>query len=119
MFNAESQQDHPDYDGADWHTFLDAVLADDFEIRRSAADKPLEGRDAFLDATRSAEPRTRSIVPGSVRTWESAALATVVCVIEVEGRTERFTNCRVFTSGGKYGWQCSWWQVTAAQAEPS
>ena len=90
MFNAEGQQDHPDYDGVDWQHFLNAVLADEFEIRRSAADKPLEGRDAFLEATRNAEPRARAIVPGSMRVWESASLAAVECVIEVEGRTEHF-----------------------------
>ena len=119
MFNAEGQQEHGDYGGLGWHEFLDAALADEFQIRRSAADKPLEGRDAFLESTRGANRQTRLIVPDSVRVWESASLAAVVCVVEMEGRAERFTNTRVFTSGGKYGWRCAWWQVTAAQAEPS
>jgi hypothetical protein len=35
----------------------------------------------------------------------------------LEGRPEQFTNTRVFSAGGKYGWRCDWWQVTAAQAD--
>jgi hypothetical protein len=119
MFSAESQQDDPDYGGADWDQFLADVLADGFAIRRSAVDRPLEGRAAFLETTRSANPQKRTIVAGSVRVWQSESVAAVVCVIEVEGRTEQFTNSRVFTVGGRYGWRCSWWQVTAAQAAAS
>jgi hypothetical protein len=118
LFHAESQQDHPDYAGLSWHEFLGEVLAPEFEIRRSAADKPVEQRRAFLDATSRAEPRARTIVPGSVRVWESDSVAAVACVVEMEGREERFTNTRIFRAGGRFGWRCEWWQVTAAMAPP-
>jgi hypothetical protein len=114
MFQAESQQDHPNFAGLSWHEFLGEVLAPEFEIRRSAADKPLEQREAFLDATRQAEPRARTVVPGLIRVWQSDSVAALTCVIEMEGREELFTNTRVFRAGGRFGWRCEWWQVTAA-----
>jgi hypothetical protein len=117
MFQAESQQDHPDYAGLSWHEFLGEVLAPEFKIRRSAADRPLEGRDDFLDATRNAQARTRTVVPGSVRIWKSASVAAIVCLIEMEGRNERFTNTRIFGAGGQYTWRCEWWQVTATEED--
>jgi len=116
MFQAESQKDHRDFAGLSWDEFLGEVLSPEFAIRRSAADKPLEQRDAFLDATRHAERRARTIVPGSVRVWESDSVAAVVCSVEMEGRDEQFTNTRVFRAGGRFGWRCEWWQVTAASA---
>ena len=119
MFAAEGQEEHGAYGGVGWYRFLDDVLADEFEIRRSAAERPLEDRIAFLRVTRDAERKARWLVPGSTRVWQSGSLAAVVCVVQVEGRGERFTNIRLFTSGGKHGWICTWWQVTAAQAEPS
>ena len=114
MFEAEA---HRDCEGLPWAEFLGHVLADDFAIRRSAASKPLEDRGAFLEATRDAEPLERAIVPGSVRVWQSGTLAVVLSVVELEGRPEQFTNTRVFTAGGTYGWRCIWWQVTAAQVD--
>ena len=81
--------------------------------------KPLEDRETFLEATRDAEPLDRTIVPGSIRVWESGTVAAVSSVVELEGRPEQFTNTRVFTAGGRYGWLCNWWQVTAAQADSS
>lgn len=114
MFEAEA---HRDCDGLPWEEFLDQVLADDFALRRSAASKPLEDRDAFLRATREAQPLERTIVPGSVRTWKSDTVAAVSSVVELEGRAEQFSNIRVFTAGGPHGWHCNWWQVTAAQAD--
>ena len=119
MFHAESQQDHPDYADLSWDGFLGEVLAPDFAIRRSAADKPLERRDDFLDATRTAQPRSRTVIPGSTRIWSSDSVAAVTCEVEMEGRSERFTNTRVFTVGGQYGWRCVWWQVTATEADAS
>ena len=115
MFEAEA---HRDCDGLPWDEFLVYVLADDFALRRSAASKPLEDRETFLRATRDAEPLERTIVPGSKRVWEAGTVAAVSSVVELEGRLEQFTNTRVFTAGGGYGWLCSWWQVTAAQADP-
>jgi hypothetical protein len=115
MFDAEA---HRDCQGMPWEEFLGQVLADDFALRRSAASKPLEDRDTFLRATRDAQPLERTIVPGSVRTWQSDTVAVVSSVVELEGRPEQFTNIRVFTAGGRYGWLCNWWQVTAAQADP-
>ena len=113
MFDAEARRD---CEGLPWDEFLGHVLADDFALRRSAAAKPLEDRDTFLEATRDAEPLNRTIVPGSIRVWASDTVAAVSSVVELEGRPEQFTNTRVFTAGGKYGWLCNWWQVTAAQA---
>lgn len=115
MFKAESQEDDSDYGGLSWHEFLGEVLAPGFAIRRSAADKPLERRDDFLHATRNAHPQMRTVVPRSVRAWQSDSIAAVACVVEVEGREERFTNIRVFSAGGRYGWRCEWWQVTATK----
>ena len=114
MFEAEA---HRDCDGLSWDEFFGHVLADDFALRRSAAAKPLEERNTFLMATRDAEPLARTIVPGSVHIWESDTVAAVSAVVELEGRPERFTNTRVFTAGGRYGWLCNWWQVTAASAD--
>ena len=114
MFDAEARRD---YEGLRWDEFLGHVLADDFALRRSAATKPLEDRETFLEATRDAEPLDRTIVPGSIRVWESGALAAVLSVVELEGRSEQFTNTRVFTAGGRYGWLCNFWQVTAVQAD--
>jgi hypothetical protein len=113
MFEAEA---HRDCEGLPWAEFLDHVLADDFALRRSAASKPLEDRDTFLKATRDAQPAERTIVPGSLRVWQSDTVAAVSSVVELEGRPEQFTNTRVFGAGGTYGWRCNWWQVTAAQA---
>ena len=114
MFEAEA---HRDCEGLPWDEFLSQVLADDFALRRSAAPKPLEDREAFLRATREAESLERVIVPGSTRTWESDTVAAVSCIVELEGRSEQFTNTRVFTAGGAHGWRCNWWQVTAANSE--
>jgi hypothetical protein len=114
MFEAEA---HRDCEGVPWDEFLGRVLADDFALRRSAASKPLEDRDTFLQATRDAQPAERTIVPGSVRVWQSDTVAAVSSVVELEGRPEQFTNTRVFSVGGKYGWRCNWWQVTAAQVD--
>jgi hypothetical protein len=119
MFHAESQQDHEDFAGRSWHEFLGDVLAPEFAIRRSAADKKLERRDDFLEATRNAQPRSRTVIPGSVRVWNSDSIAAVACEVEMEGRNERFTNVRVFVAGGQYGWRCVWWQVTATEAAVS
>ncbi len=114
MFDAEA---HRDCEGLSWDEFLGHVLADDFALRRSAAGKPLEDRETFLNSTRAAEPVDRSILPGSVRIWQSDMVAAVSSVVELDGRPEHFTNIRVFTARGKYGWLCNWWQVTAAQAD--
>jgi hypothetical protein len=114
MFEAEA---HRDCEGVPWSEFFGRVLADDFALRRSAASKPLEDRDTFLQATRDAQPAGRTIVPGSVRVWESDSVAAVSSVVELEGRPEQFTNTRVFSVGGPYGWRCNWWQVTAAQVD--
>jgi hypothetical protein len=114
MFDAEA---HLDCEGLPWDEFLGHVLADDLALRRSAASKPLEDRETFLEATRDAEPLNRTIVPGSTRVWESDTVAAVSSVVELEGRVEQFTNTRVFTAGGRYGWLCNWWQVTAAEAD--
>jgi hypothetical protein len=114
MFEAEA---HYDCEGMRWDEFLGSVLADDFALRRSAESKPLEGRESFLEATRHAEPMERTVLPGSVRVWESDGVAAVSCVVELESRSEQFTNIRVFTAGGRHGWVCNWWQVTAAQAD--
>ena len=103
-------------DAVPWDAFLAEVIADDFALRRSAASKPLEDRQSFLKSTRNAAPVARKEVPDSVRVWESGTLATVVSDIKLEGRPELFTNVRVFSAGGKYGWRCHWWQVTAAEA---
>ncbi len=116
MFEAEA---HRACEGLPWDEFLDHVLADDFALRRSAASKPLEDRGSFLKATRDAQPLERTIVPGSLRVWQSDTVAAVSCVVELEGRPEQFTNTRVFSVGGAYGWRCNWWQVTATQAEPA
>jgi hypothetical protein len=112
MFEAEA---HRDCEGLPWAEFLGQVLADDFALRRSAASKPLEDRGVFLEATADAEPRQRTIVPGSVRVWQSETVAVVSSVVELEGRPEQFTNTRVFSAGGTHGWRCTWWQVTATQ----
>jgi hypothetical protein len=116
MFEAEA---HRDCEGVSWAEFLGDVLADDFALRRSAASKPLEDRGTFMEATGDAQPLERTIVPGSLRVWESDTVAAVSSVVELEGRPERFTNLRVFSAGGKYGWRCNWWQVTAAEADAS
>ena len=51
-----------------WREYLDAVLADDFVLRRSAAEKPDEDRAEMLKSIdRTANPPRRSIVPGSIR----------------------------------------------------
>jgi hypothetical protein len=118
MFKAESQEDDSHYAGLSWHEFLGEVLAPGFAIRRSAADKPLERRHHFLEATRKAQPQMRTVVPGSVKAWQSDSIAAVACVVEMEGREERFTNIRVFSVGGTYGWRCEWWQVTATKERP-
>jgi hypothetical protein len=114
MFDAEA---HRDCEGLPWDEFLGHVLADDFALRRSAASKPPEDRNTFMKATRDAQPLERTIVPGSVRIWQSDTVAAVSCDVELEGRPEQFTNTRVFTAGGTYGWLCDWWQVTAAQPD--
>lgn len=114
MFEAEARQD---CEGLTWDEFLGQVLADDFALRRSAAEKPPEDRDMFLQATRDAQPVKRTMVPGSVRIWKSDTVAAVSSLVELEGRPEQFTNTRVFTAGGRYGWLCNWWQVTAAQPD--
>jgi hypothetical protein len=99
--------------------FLDETLADDFILRRSAAAKPLEDKAAFLAAAREAQPATRTIVAGRTRKWVSESIGVITSVVEVTGRPEHFTNTRVFTAGGRYGWRCHWWQVTAAEREAS
>ena len=114
MFDAEA---HRDCEGMPWDEFLRHVLADEFALRRSAASKPLEDRETFMATVRDAEPLHRAIVPGSIRVWESDAVAAVSCVVELEGRSEQFSNIRVFTAGGRFGWLCNWWQVTAAQGD--
>jgi hypothetical protein len=114
MFEAEA---HRDCEGLPWDEFLRQVLADDFALRRSAASKPVEDRDIFLKATRDAKPVKRTIVPASVRIWESDRVAVASCIVTLEGRPEQFTNTRVFTAGGRYGWRCKWWQVTAAEPD--
>jgi len=114
MFGAEA---HRDCEGLPWDEFLGHVLADDFALRRSAASKPLEDRETFLEATRDAEPVERTIVQGSLRVWESGTVGAVSSVVELEGRSEQFTNTRVFTAGGRYGRLCDFWQVTAVQTD--
>jgi len=116
MFEAEA---HRDCEGVSWAEFLGDVLADDFALRRSAASKPLEDRATFLKLTGDAQPLARTVVPGSLRVWESDTVAAVSSVVELEGRPERFTNVRVFSAGGEYGWRCNWWQVTAVEADAS
>jgi hypothetical protein len=74
MFEAEA---HRDCEGVPWAEFFGLVLADDFALRRSAASKPREDRDTFLQATRDAQPVERTIVPGSVRVWGSDTVAAV------------------------------------------
>src|SRR5215207_1733373 len=108
MFEAEA---HRDCEGVPWDEFLGQVLAYDFALRRSAASKPLEDRDAFLRTTRDAQPLERAIVQGSVCIWESDTVGAASSVVELEGRPEQFTNTRLFTAGGSYGWLCNWWQV--------
>ena len=77
MFEAEA---HRECEGLPWAEFLGHVLADDFALRRSAASKPLEDRDTFLNATRDAQPAERTIVPGSLRVWQSDTVAAVSSV---------------------------------------
>jgi hypothetical protein len=112
MFEAETQRD---CDGVPWHRFLEDVPADDFALRRSALAKPLEDKQTFLAAARGAEPAERRILSGSVRVWEGDGLATVSSIVALEGRAKQFTNTRVFSAGGPYGWRCHWWQITAAE----
>ena len=114
IFDAEA---HRDCDGVPWDEFLGQVLADDFALRRSAAEKPLEDRDRFLQATRDTQPVKRTMVPGSLRIWQSDTVAAVSSLVELEGRPEQFINTRVFSAGGIYGWRCNWWQVTAVRPE--
>lgn len=108
-FAAEMQQD---VEGEDWRLYLDRILTDDFTIRRSDPSKATEDKATFLAAVAAGPGPIRRLVSNSVRTWSSDTVAVAVSLIEVEGRTERFQNCKVFTfAGGE--WRCVLWQVTA------
>jgi hypothetical protein len=108
-FAAEMQQN---VESEDWRSYLDRVLADDFSIRRSDPRKATENKAAFLAAVAAGPGPIRRVVPNRVRTWCSDTVAVAVSLVEVEGRTEHFQNCKVFTSiDGE--WRCVLWQVTA------
>ncbi len=106
-----------DCDGARWDRFLEDVLADDFAPPPFRPGDATGGQRAFLAAVGAAEPAERRNVPGSVRSWTRNGLAAVSSIVELEGRIEQFTNTRVFGAGGKYGWRCQWWRVTASEKE--
>ncbi len=116
MFDAEGQQK---VERMSWEEFLADALVDDFILRRSAANKRLEDKATFLDAIREAPPTTRTILTNRTRKWVAEPVGVITCVVEVTGRPEQFTNTRVFTAGGRFGWRCHWWQVTASEAEGS
>ncbi|GAA4102957.1 hypothetical protein [Nonomuraea soli] len=108
-------------DGLPWEEFLDRVLADDFVLRRSAADRPDEDKATFLQNVRSEEkPLQRSLV-GNAAIWEADTVGVVTCTIRVPGRDSDFRNVRVFTRAtpGSSAWACVYWQVTATpRGEP-
>jgi hypothetical protein len=107
-FAAEMQQD---VDGEGWYSYLDRVLAEDFALRRSDPTKATEDKAAFLAAVEEGSGPIRRVVPNSVRIWCGDTVAVAVTLVEVEGRTERFQNCKVFTLDGE--WRCVLWQVSA------
>ncbi len=99
-------------EGENWRSYLERILADDFTIRRSDPKKATENKTTFLAAVAAGPGPIRHVVPNSVRTWCSDTVAVAVSLVEVEGRTERFQNCKIFTfADGE--WRCVLWQVTA------
>jgi hypothetical protein len=99
-----------------WREYLDAVLADDFVLRRSAAEKPDEDRAEMLKSIdRTENPPRRSIVPGSSRVWSSQEIGVVACTVTLpnQGETKAFGNVKIFTRGPADRWRCVYWQVSA------
>jgi hypothetical protein len=98
-----------------WRTYLEQVLADDFMLRRSAAEKADEDRTKMLDTIDKADnPPKRSIVPGSVRVWSSQEVGVVVSTVTmpIKGETKAFENVKVFTREPPDRWRCVYWQVS-------
>ncbi len=114
MFDAEA---HRDCEGLPWDEFLGHVLANDFALRRSAASKPLEDREHLHEGDSRCAAPGKDHRSGSVRIWQSDTLRSISSDVELEARPEQFTNSRVFTAGGTYGWLCNRWQVTTAQPD--
>jgi hypothetical protein len=108
-FAAEMQRE---VERESWRSYFERVLADDFTIRRSDPKKPIENKTMFLDAVAAGPGPNRHVVPSSLRTWCSDTVAVAVSLVEVEGRTERFQNCKIFTFA-EGEWRCVLWQVTA------
>lgn len=118
LFAAESRHA---VEGVPWDEFLDRVIADNFILRRSAADRSDEDKATFLQRVRSEEkPLQRSLV-GNPTIWEADTVGVVTCTIRVPERDSDFRNIRVFTrpNPGSTAWACVYWQVTAAlRGEP-
>jgi hypothetical protein len=98
-----------------WRTYLEQVLADDFMLRRSAAEKADEDRTKMLDTIDKADnPPKRSIVPGNVRVWSSQEVGVVVSTVTmpIKGETKAFENVKVFTREPPDRWRCVYWQVS-------
>ena len=99
-----------------WREYLKFVLADDFVLRRSAAEKPDEDRAEMLESIdRTQNPPKRSVVPGSVRVWGSQEVGVVTSTVTLllQGETKAFGNVKVFTPGTADRWRCVYWQVSA------
>jgi hypothetical protein len=99
-----------------WRAYLEHVLADDFVLRRSAAEKPDEDRASLLDSIENTKsPPKRSIIPGSVRVWSSQEVGVVASTVTMplQGETKAFENVKVFTREPPDRWRCVYWQVSA------
>jgi hypothetical protein len=99
-----------------WREYLELVLADDFVLRRSAAEKPDEDRVKMLESIdRTENPQKRSIVPGSVRVWSSQEVGVVASTVTllINEDMKAFGNVKVFMREPADRWRCVYWQVSA------
>ena len=98
-----------------WREYLEEVLDEAFVLRRSKADREDEDKAAMLRAVDRVErPSERSVMPNTVRVWESDTLGVVASTVTlpVEGETQAFANVNVFMRSHGGAWRCVYWQVS-------
>ena len=98
-----------------WREYFEEVLDEAFVLRRSRDDREDEDKAAMLRAVDQVErPPERSVLPDTVRVWESETLGVVASTVTlpVEGETKAFANVKVFTRPQGGAWRCVYWQVS-------
>jgi hypothetical protein len=97
-------------------TYFDGLLAPAFVMRRANKERALVGRQAFLDALRQAEKKSRDTRVTSISLLGSER-AIVTCVVTMDRRD--YDNLRVFVRNTNSAAAVEWpWLLVAWINEP-